>query len=268
MSQSAYQLLLNAHLRDLNPITAGWDCRVTAGDFQIARTYTILHYVVSGNGTLTIGNDAWQVKPGQAFLLVPGDGTAQFRSQPGTVVDYRWVSFTGTMSHCFAQLPRVFDVPEDLLGSVRKLGHDNPCSAYELAADLLLLRARMIPEKPQACDYAAYVMDYVQNTYTEPITVASIAQMMALDRSYLSRLFKKKTGMTLHNYINMVRVQEAKRLMMEDYNISQAAAMCGFADVFIFSKIFSQINGMSPTQWRKIVLLNIATRKNNFCKEE
>lgn len=265
MANNAYQLLLNAHLRDINPIKAGWADDVCGTvTFTAARTSTILHYIVSGSGELTLEGVRHPVCAGQAFLLTPKDGEAKFCTKGQTPVAYHWVNFTGTMSHCFSELPPVFDVPENLLGNLRSLGHGKPCCAYGLASDLILFRSQMISKKTEECDYAEYAMDYVQNTYMEPITVASIAEVMALDRSYLSRVFRKKTGQTLQNYIHEVRVQEAKRLMMDHCNVTEAAALCGFKDAFVFSKTFSQLTGMSPTEWKKIVTLNIRTKKNHF----
>ena len=40
--------------------------------------------------------------------------------------------------------------------------------------------------------------------------------------------------------------------------------MCGFTNAFVFSKNFSRITGMSPSEWKKIVELNIKTKKNHF----
>ncbi len=262
---NAYQILLNAHLRDLNPIKAGWTDDLHGSVlFAATRTSTILHYIVSGCGELTLEGVAHPVGAGQAFLLTPKDGEGVFIAKGDGPVAYRWVNFTGAMSHCFSELPPVFDVPEDLLGGLRSLSHDKYPCAYSLAAELLMFRSRMISKDVQECDYAEYAMDLVQNTYMEPITVASIAEVMALDRSYLSRVFRKKTGQTLQNYIHEVRVQESKRLMMEDHNVTEVAELCGFTNAFVFSKNFSRITGMSPTEWKKIVELNIKTKKNHF----
>ena len=264
---SAYQHLLNAHLKDLNPIKAGRADMVRGPvTYKAARTCTMLHYVISGCGVLTMGEKEYPVRQGQAFLLTPKDGRAQFHVTADEPVKYRWVSFTGTMSHCFSKLPPVFDVPENLLGSLKTLGYEPPCP-YSLASDLFMLRSHMIPSDCQPCDYVEYVMDYVQNTYMEPITVSTIAETMALDRSYLSRMFKKKTGQTLQNYIHEVRIQESKRLMMDGYSVKEAAMMCGFNDSFVFSKLFTQLNAMAPSEWKKIVSLNILTKKNHFSSE-
>lgn len=264
MASAIYQHLLNAHLRDINPIKAGWSDEVRGPVyFRAPRTCPILHYIVSGKGVLKIEQREFEVHANQAFLLTSKDGPAEF-STVGDLVSYHWVSFTGTESHCFSELPTVLDVPPHMLKSLKVLGDGKDCCPYELASDLFLLRATMISKETEPCDYAEYVMDYVQNAYMEPITVASIAEMMALDRSYLSRIFKKKTGQTLQNYIHEVRVQEAKRLLMENYNVTEVANMCGFRDAFVFSKLFTQLTGMSPTEWMRIVSLNMRTGKNYF----
>ena len=92
-----------------------------------------------------------------------------------------------------------------------------------------------------------------------PITVESLSAQVGLDRSYLSRLFKKKTGTTLQNHLQYVRLQEAKRMLMQGCSAKEAAYKCGFGDDKNFHKMFVRREGLTPTQWKKCVLENLST---------
>ena len=148
---------------------------------------------------------------------------------------------------------------------LRDLGEIDSNTAYDLAADLFLLRSRMIPAHDRKPDYVQYIMDYVNTSYMHPgLSVESIAALMNLDRSYLSRLFKKKAGQTLQNYILDVRLTEAKRCLMENKSVKEAALHSGFRDPYVFSKLFLQKTDFTPSEWKKIALDNLSTCKNAF----
>ena len=112
----------------------------------------------------------------------------------------------------------------------------------------------MIPDKTQKRNYAQYVMDYVQASYMEKISVEAIAAQMGLCRRHLYQQFKKETGLTIQSYILKVRIQEAKRHIVQGYSIKEAAYLCGFNDTANFSKLFSREEGESPKEWRKAVM--------------
>ena len=87
--------------------------------------------------------------------------------------------------------------------------------------------------------------------YAEPLTLAQLAETAGLSPSYFSALFVKVMGVSLREYINHVRVEEAKRLLTAtDYPLSQIAVSVGFSDQSYFSKVFKQITGISPNRYR------------------
>ena len=77
------------------------------------------------------------------------------------------------------------------------------------------------------------------------------AKRYGLDRRYLSRQFKKRTGFTIRGYITMVRVDAARHFLMEGYSGKEVAALCGFSDASNFYKTFKDHCGMNPSDWRK-----------------
>lgn len=261
---SVIQVLLNQHLTDINPIAAGWSTGDRSNGSQSSpRIFVLLHYISRGSGTLTLDGKSYPVHAGQCFIVPPHCATFSFYSSGST--DQKWVGFTGTMSHDFIQLSTVFDLPEGMMPHLRDLDEIDSNTAYDLAADLFLLRSKMLPPEERHADYVEYVADYIHTYYMHPgLTVESIANLMNLDRSYLSRLFKKKTNQTLQNYILDVRLLAAKRCLMENRSVKETALLCGFRDPYAFSKLFLQKTDFSPSEWKKIALDNLNTKQNAF----
>ena len=81
--------------------------------------------------------------------------------------------------------------------------------------------------------------------------VEQIAESLSLDRRYLSRLFKSKTGKTIQEYLIGVRMEEAKKLLGDGHGVAETANLCGYSDYCNFSKMFKQIYGVSPAKWKK-----------------
>ena len=73
-----------------------------------------------------------------------------------------------------------------------------------------------------------------------------------MNPSYLSRLFKEETGISLTEYINQQRIRAAKNyLQLDTTTITEVAFMVGYNDVNYFIKRFKKIVGLTPTQYRK-----------------
>lgn len=266
MGKEEVQKLMNPGFTDLNPIMIGWskDQQGKNNEFSPMRSYVLMHYVAKGDGILYVDDEPYPIGPGQCFLMMPWANNRRLTiCDP---MDTQWIGFTGTMSHDFSALPHVFDVPEGLLPHLRSKEALLSASAYDLAADLMMLRSKLIPAEQitHETDYVQFVMDHVHASYQQKLSVESIADLMSLDRSYLSRLFKKKTGQTLQSYILEVRLMEAKRCLMEANSVKEAAAKCGFSDQYIFSKLFQRKTGFSPSEWKKIALYNLTTLRNSF----
>lgn len=94
-------------------------------------------------------------------------------------------------------------------------------------------------------------MRYIRDNWQQSLSLEQIAGHVYLSKSYLSSLFRQKTGMRLTWYINKVRVEKSKELLAQS-NISLAAVAheCCFQDQSYFTKVFRAHTGMSPKQFR------------------
>ena len=93
--------------------------------------------------------------------------------------------------------------------------------------------------------------EYVHAHFSEKLLLADVARHVGISEPYLSKLFKKVTGRTFQDYLNTLRVEEAKRLLREtDYLLTDIAIACGFSNQSYFAKIFKKCTGLQPKQYR------------------
>ncbi|MBN2442413.1 MAG: helix-turn-helix transcriptional regulator [Spirochaetales bacterium] len=92
---------------------------------------------------------------------------------------------------------------------------------------------------------------YIQNNYSNKISVAKMADKCNMSAYYFCRFFKKVIGMSPFDYLNNYRIQEAARLLKEtDSSITLIAYNVGFNDSSYFSKIFHKYKKCTPSEFR------------------
>lgn len=96
------------------------------------------------------------------------------------------------------------------------------------------------------------VLRYIEDNYTEKITIEQLADMICVSNYYFCHLFKQVTGKTLSEYINGVRVNAAEVLLKtSDMNITEVALAVGFNDINYFSRVFKKYKKYPPSWVRK-----------------
>ncbi|MBR2043136.1 MAG: helix-turn-helix transcriptional regulator [Clostridia bacterium] len=95
-------------------------------------------------------------------------------------------------------------------------------------------------------------LDFVAMHYSENITVEQAAAISGYEKSSFCRSFKNATNATFHNYLNAYRVKKARILLTEsDDSISVISYRVGFTQHKNFCRLFKEINGISPSDYRK-----------------
>lgn len=99
---------------------------------------------------------------------------------------------------------------------------------------------------------AQKVAGYVREHVYEPIKVSDIADHLGNNSSYLCRIFKKDTGKTLSDYINEVKLEEAKRLLSSTKkSVVEISAMLGYSSQAYFTTLFKKKTDMTPVEFRE-----------------
>jgi AraC-like DNA-binding protein len=99
------------------------------------------------------------------------------------------------------------------------------------------------------------VVDYIEQNYMEPISLKSAADCAGFSEHYLSRLFNRAIGSPFHLYLNKIRIKHAEnRIILNDESISEIAFGCGFNSIPTFNRLFREMKGCTPLQYRKMRL--------------
>lgn len=99
-------------------------------------------------------------------------------------------------------------------------------------------------------DIIAMIKKYITGHYDQDISLSVIAAEFFFNPSYLSYLFKQKTGGNLSNYIEEIRVKEALKLLDKgSYTICEISRMVGYNDPNYFTRIFKRHTGFTPNYY-------------------
>ena len=94
------------------------------------------------------------------------------------------------------------------------------------------------------------VTDYMDEHYSQKITVDELAALSGYSVSHFTREFRNSYGISPIQYLNHIRITHAKNLLRaEQYTITQIARECGFSNVYYFSAYFKKVTGLSPKEY-------------------
>ncbi|MCF0115949.1 MAG: response regulator [Erysipelotrichaceae bacterium] len=93
---------------------------------------------------------------------------------------------------------------------------------------------------------------FIEENYRENITREDVALVAYVTPNYFSKLFWNHMGMNLREYINRLRIDEAKRLLLStSMSVSEIASYVGYYNISYFSTVFRKLVGTSPVEWRE-----------------
>lgn len=95
------------------------------------------------------------------------------------------------------------------------------------------------------------ILSYINENFTQPLTVDMLAEQLFLSRYHFMRLFKSQTGSTVHAYIRQKRLLHAARLIRAGTPVIRAAEEAGFSDYSTFHRAFRETFGTAPGELRK-----------------
>lgn len=95
----------------------------------------------------------------------------------------------------------------------------------------------------------SHALEYIKLHYKEDVSLETLARFCHCSKSYISHQFRLYTQMTLKTYVNHLRINEAKELLSQGKSITEIAFWVGFKDSNYFSKVFRELEQMTPTDY-------------------
>lgn len=94
-------------------------------------------------------------------------------------------------------------------------------------------------------------VNYIRNNFNRDISLQTAADVAGFSVCYFSRKFKKVTGQTFVTFLNLVRCENADRLLKNGAKVSDVCYECGFSDPSYFSRTFKELMGYTPSAANK-----------------
>ncbi len=94
--------------------------------------------------------------------------------------------------------------------------------------------------------------EYLDNHYSEKITLEGLSEIFFVNKYTLSREFKELYGTSIINYLLLVRITHAKQMLrFTNLSVDEIGASCGITPLYYFSRTFKKIEGISPLEYRR-----------------
>lgn len=226
----------------------------------------ILYYISSGCGRFTVNGVCYMLSKGQSVLVFPFS-SLEIESDENMPIICNWVKFKGleaawmVSQTAFSKKNPVVDkMPmtefERFFNILNVNNNHNytQCRASGKVIVLLSFYLEYFPCKStENKDYAFIARNYIEHNYNNPdFGVKAVADYVKIDRTYLYRLFKEETGLSVIDYINNCRITKAIALLMnENISVKDIAFSVGFTDQMYFSRVFKKNKGKTPTEFRR-----------------
>jgi len=250
------------------PLIFGYEkCNAKKCAIEYDKDVYTIHVVISGSGY--VGDT--KIKENQCFIMEPHCKKI-YRPNSQNPWFYAWIEFNGLsvnsyLSHCgFSETTKVLTLSK--ITSIAKAFDDiftfvpRRLNRHSRNMDYTALCLKILSEITEQCGYQdrnkgksiptinfENMISFISTNYSNPeLNVSYLAKHFSYVPSYLTRLFKKNTGLTPNKYITKVRMENAADLLVKGKaNINQITAIVGYQNQFYFSKVFTEYYGIRPS---------------------
>lgn len=255
------------------------------------RKQYLIHFVLAGRGEFHVGGTTYELSAGDAFLIRPGEVT-YYQADQNEPWTYAWMAFAGDQADSilaevgFGVFDHIgefchIDMIDRLLDELQQ-SFENPAEGefgltgyFFLIVNQLQARAterdksnlfaaalnRSDNDRPIAHPhtydqrYLAKARSIMRDNFAYPITIANVARLIGIDRTYLYRIFMHYEKRSPKQYLTALRIKAAREMLLEtDHSLAEIALSCGFYDSSAFCRTFADYEGMTPGQYRKRTL--------------
>lgn len=231
---------------DIIPLHTGQEhCAPSHRFGPFARNEYLLHFCLSGKGTLWDKYGTHPVKAGELFVIRPGEITT-YEADATHPWHYIWIGFSGKRAAVFHTDRSVYPCPEGVFRRLCTFVEANESAADIYTATIHEIIYHLFSDHTSAQDAPSKIKRYIDYNYMKSISVESIGTLFGYERTYLYRIFKGCYGIGVKDYITKVRMTHAHAFLQQGNAVHITAAMTGYADAFAFSKAYKKYYGCAP----------------------
>lgn len=233
--------------------------------------YYVIGFVEDGQRALSCKNKEYILEKGSIVLFNPGDNHACVQSDEGTL-DYRGLNISAAV---MLDLAEEVTGRRELPGFSKNVIDDEEVTCYLRPLHEMLMKGTgdfgkeetllflistliqnygqpfesCIPECRQEIEKAC---EFMEQHYKSRIYLDQICKYAGLSKSTLLRAFTKSKGVTPYRYLENIRINEAKKLLVQGVAPLDVAIQTGFSDQSHFTNYFSSFIGIAPGVYRDI----------------
>ncbi len=231
----------------------------------------ILIYCVAGGGWAEFGRAGVKIAPGEA-LLIPAHTPHAYGAAMTDPWSIHWVHFLGDEGDYLARLTRepAYTLSVEPACGVVVSNLFQECYAaflggfvlsrliyaakllHRLLGELLFNNGAFSPTLRSSRFHSVEAtLTFLRANLHRPLALAEMAAHAGLSESHFSRVFKAQTGHAPLDYFILLKMQHACTLLaVTDLHVKEVAAAVGYGDPYYFSRLFKQVIGLSPREYR------------------
>lgn len=227
----------------------------TSFSHELKSNELIFHF--SGESTVHFNGKKMEINENAIRFLPKGENTEYIveRREPGECIDVFFDTDCPISKEAFVMKCTKSEAVGNLFKKMfltwvgKREGYSFECISllYKIFAELQ--KQNYIPEKQYRTIKPA--IEYIEAHFLDnKVSMQDLADCCSVSYSYLKRLFLKKFGMPPTKYIINLKINYACDLLQSGlYNITQIAEICGYSDLYFFSRQFKEYTGISPSSY-------------------
>ena len=221
--------------------------------------------VLEGKGHFVVGGELFPLRRGVVLLIdseclhcsVPEEGSEYVRNKlildRAAFLTLSSLAQSDMKQGCFFALGE--EATEAITRLIRRYAEPDPPRGWEEITCIARMMELCADAKESGTAQSASgdpILDYINEHLEEPLTLEILAKETHFSKYYLCELFRRKTGMTPMQYVRLLRISRAQRLLLSTSDsISNIGLACGYDNFSFFCRVFRSVSGMSPSDYRK-----------------
>ena len=220
-----------------------------------------VYYFIEGTCKMDIGKESISCETGSIVIIFPNT-VHSFYLDSSSTIDLSSIFYSINNHYKFKGNDNTIPL---LYAIVNEFNDSNPfsetlCNLRLLELFILLIKDEnisdllLISESSKVPIYVTLALEYIKKNYSEKILISDIAEYLNISTRYLSKLFYEATNLTIVQFLNIYRINQAIDLMITTNNsLTDISLNVGLGDIQHFSKLFKNIIGINPSKYKKLI---------------